>query len=439
MSNVELPNRQRRRFRTSVLLARFRTIGAGLVLLLALGVPGAPVVAQGVTTPGDEVALIGALDDARAGRAEAALQRLEALVERNPNFRLAQLVYADLLLARSGRVGGFGAAVSDSGERLEDLRAEALARLSHYRSQPALDRLPAPLLQLAPSQRRLVLVDQARSRLYLFENVRGQPRLVGDYYVSTGKKGARKEREGDQRTPVGVYFITTRLGSEELDDFYGAGALPVNYPNEWDERYGRTGYGIWIHGVPSDTYSRPPRASDGCMALPNGDLEPMLSSLDIGTTPVVIADRVEWISAEALARRRDGLRSAIDRWRRDWESLDTARYARHYAADFATARMDRAAWMPHKRQVNSNKRFVRVGIDDLSLYAYPGERELVMVSFTQDYRSDTFTERSTKRQYWRRGSDGEWRIVFEGEAAFRAEHFRGIPWSARSRLSRLVR
>ena len=119
---------------------------------------------------------------------------------------------------------------------------------ARLRSQPAADRVPAPLLQLSPSQRRVVLVDQARSRLYLFENDGGRPRLAGDFYVSTGKKGARKEREGDQRTPVGIYFITTRLEPGELDDFYGAGALPVNYPNEWDTRYGRTGYGIWIHG-----------------------------------------------------------------------------------------------------------------------------------------------------------------------------------------------
>ena len=293
MDNVEPRTTGRQTSPSPALPAQFRAIAGPLAMLLALAAAGLSAAPQGVNVPDDEVALIGALDDARAGRAEAALQRLEALVERNPNFRLAQLVYADLLLARSGHIGGFGAAVNGTGERLEGLRAEVLARLSHYRSQPAVDRMPAPLLQIAPSQRRVLMVDQAHSRLYMFENVNGQPRLVGDYYVSTGKKGARKEREGDQRTPVGVYFITTRLAREELDDFYGAGALPVNYPNEWDERYGRTGYGIWIHGVPSDTYSRPPRASDGCLALPNGDLAPMLGSLDIGSTPVVIADRVE--------------------------------------------------------------------------------------------------------------------------------------------------
>lgn len=405
--------------------------------LLALS---AAVVANGEPlAPDAELALVAALEDARAGRAGVALDRLESLLERNPNFRLAQLVYADLLLARAGRVGAFGAAIGSTGSRLEELRAEALARLSHHHRRPPTDRLPASFLRLAPSQQRVVLVDQTRSRLYLFANDGGTPRLLGDYYVSTGRKGARKEREGDQRTPVGVYFITSRLGSEELDDFYGAGALPVNYPNEWDDRFGRTGYGIWIHGVPSDTYSRPPRASDGCMALTNVHLAPMLKSLAIGTTPVIIAEQVEWLGEAEVAARRDELLGALEAWRRDWESLDSARYARHYASDFHSDGMGLTDWLAHKRAVNARKRYARVGIEDLSMFAYPGEQNLVTVTYSQNYQSDNFAERSSKRQYWRQGADGRWRIVYEGGAGFRAEHFRGIPWSARSRLSHLER
>src|SRR3546814_8483534 len=51
--------------------------------------------------------------------------------------------------------------------------------------------------------------------------------------------------------------------TRKLPDFYGDGAYPLNYPNEWDKHEGRKGYGIWLHGTPSTTYSRPPRASDG--------------------------------------------------------------------------------------------------------------------------------------------------------------------------------
>lgn len=387
----------------------------------------------------DEVSLMAALDDARAGRASAALERLGALVGHNPYFRLAQLVYADLLLARAGRFGDFPTIAGVPETRLEELRAEAFVRVSHQRSRPRGDLVPAALLSLAPSQRRVVVVDKERSRLYVFENDAGQPRLIGDYYVSTGKKRALKEREGDQRTPVGVYFITTHLDAGLLDDFYGAGALPVNYPNEWDERHGRTGYGIWIHGVPSDTYSRPPRSSDGCIVLPNGDLAGLLDSLDTGSTPVIIAEKVDWMESGVATDRGNELRQVIEDWRRDLESRDATRHASHYAADFTGEGMNRAAWVEHAQRRTHGRHDLGVTVDELSLYAYPGERDLVVASFRQSNVSDNFSKRSTRRQYWRRDADGHWRIVHEGDAAFRPEHFRGIPWSARSRLTQLIR
>ena len=126
---------------------------------------------------------------------------------------------------------------------------------------------PRYLLQLQASQRHAVVVDTRRSRLYLYENVDGQPRFVADYYVSHGRLGIEKMREGDKKTPLGVYQVTGFLPPERLTDFYGAGALPINYPNAWDRKQGRKGHGIWLHGTPSDTFSRPPRAS--ASRLPN--------------------------------------------------------------------------------------------------------------------------------------------------------------------------
>ena len=95
------------------------------------------------------------------------------------------------------------------------------------------------------------MVDSRRSRLYVFANAHGRPQLIADYYVTLGKNGIEKTREGDQKTPIGVYHVTANLPRKKLTDFYGAGAFPINYPNEWDERQGRNGHGIWLHGMPS--------------------------------------------------------------------------------------------------------------------------------------------------------------------------------------------
>lgn len=154
-----------------------------------------------------------------------------------------------------------------------------------------------------------------------------------------------KRYDGSSILVRDTVFITGRILSAELPDFYGAGALPVNYPNEWDVRLGRTGYGIWIHGVPSDTYSRVPRASDGCVAISNQDLAPLLDLLSPGQTPVVLVGGLDWIELEDLHQRRAELLSRIAHWREAWESLNMAQYGGFYSTDFRSESTDRDGWL----------------------------------------------------------------------------------------------
>ncbi len=383
----------------------------------------------------DESMLVSALGDIREARLDDAMANLELLLGKNPKFRLAQLVYADTLLAKTQAITGFGGQAGGYDAEIAGLREEAIRRLEHQLSTPPRGRLPAEVLQLSPSQKRAVVLNIATSRLYVFERRDGRLALAGDYYISTGKKGAKKAREGDQKTPVGVYFITGRIDSKDLPDFYGGGAFPVNYPNEWDVRLGRTGYGIWLHGVPSDTYARVPQASDGCIALANEDLALLWSRLQAEDTPVIMTNGIEWVEAAVLVQRRDALAGALEQWQRDWESLDLARYARHYSKRFHSGSKDYARWMQHKKRVNARKRFIDVALADVSIFGYPGERDLAVVSFDQNYRSSNFQSRSNKRQYWRREADGQWRIVYEGTVRLRSEHLRGLPYSARSKFT----
>jgi murein L,D-transpeptidase YafK len=236
-----------------------------------------------------------------------------------------------------------------------------------------------------------------------------------------------------------VYFLTGRIPSERLPDFYGAGALPVDYPNDWDRRLGRTGYGIWIHGVPSDTYARAPRASDGCMALANEHMASLIAQAGNRRMPVVIADSLRWEPLAAVRRARDELLGAVERWRSDWESLDHSRYARNYSQGFHSDDHDRRSWLARKRRVNAAKRFIRVRLEQLSAFRYPGENDMAVVSFEQDYASSNLDSRVRKRQYWKREADGNWRIVFEGTVRTRPEHLRGIPYSSRSGIARATR
>ena len=347
-----------------------------------------------------------------SGKLPAALEEMGRLAERYPNWRLAHLVHGDLLLARTAPLAGFGNTAFAAPERLEDFRVEALARLRAARDPPPPGRIPRYLLQLDPAQSNAIVVDAGRSRVYVYENAGGTPRLVQDFYSTLGKNGVDKLREEDRKTPLGVYHVTAGIPGSKLPDLYGWGAFPISYPNEWDRIAGRTGYGIWLHGVPSDTYARAPRASDGCVALANADIAELAKRVQVGVTPVIIADQIEWTTPAARSDERKAFMDQLEAWRRDWESRDAERYLAHYAREFRSDGMNIAAWSAHKRRVNASKRWIKVSLDNVSVLRNPGQKALMVVSFDQDYRSSNLEQRTRKRQYWT-VEGGRWRIAYE--------------------------
>ncbi len=380
-----------------------------LLFLVALGF----AVAAAAATPEDRLSAV--FEAIEANHVDEAMTRVNALLRDYPNFRLAYLVRGDLLLARARPLQTFGNVVKTvPQDRIEGLREEALARLRAMRSRPSDDRLPRYVLQLHPGQKHVLVVDSRRSRLYVFGNDQGRPRLVADFYVTLGKNGVEKTREGDQKTPIGVYHVTGNLPRSKLTDFYGAGAFPINYPNEWDRRRGRNGHGIWLHGVPADLYSRPPRASDGCLVLANPDLESIGRYVQVGTTPVIIADEIEWSDAASVDAERRSLNAALEQWRADWQSRDTERYLGHYSPRFgAGGGQDYTAWAAHKRTVNAAKSWIKVGLSRVAMFRYPREGDFVVVTYEQDYKSSTLSNSMRKRQYWIK-EEGRWKILYEG-------------------------
>ncbi len=362
-----------------------------------------------------EIQLVKTLQEIQANRLDAALAEIDSLIARNPNFRLAHLIKGDLLLARARPIDNLGSAPGAPKERIEELREEAKVRLARYQEQLPKHLVPKYLLQMQPQQKFAVVVDTSRSRLYLYQNVKGEARYVTDYYISSGKNGAEKIKEGDQKTPVGVYFVTANLPRQKLTDFYGVGAFPISYPNEWDRREGRNGHGIWLHGTPSDTYSRPPRSSNGCVVLANQDLDTLGRTFQVGLTPVIITSEMEWTSPDVLRHERQTLIQTLEGWRKDWESLSTGNYLKHYSKRFSTGEQTLSDWSRQKHDVNARKSWIKVRLANVSMFFYPGKENLAVVNFEQDYSSSNLSNRMNKRQYWIKEGD-RWSIVYEGGA-----------------------
>jgi murein L,D-transpeptidase YafK len=380
--------------------------------LLAVVLSLASLAALAAPTPEDRLSRV--FESIEANKLDEAMTRVDALIREYPNFRLAYLVRGDLLLARARPLQTFGNVEKTVPfEKIEGLRDEAHARLRALRERPAEDRLPRSVLQLHGEQKHVLMVDSRRSRLYVFANANGRPKLIADYYVTLGKNGIDKARQGDQKTPVGVYHVTANLPRKKLTDFYGSGAFPINYPNEWDRQQGRGGHGIWLHGVPREVYNRAPRASDGCIVLSNPDLEAVGQHVQVGLTPVIIADEIEWSNAAEVEKERAALAAALEQWRADWQSRDTERYLAHYSSRFAASGQNLAAWSAHKRKVNGAKQWIKVGLSRVAMFRYPRERDFVVVTFDQDYKSSGLSNVMRKRQYWVK-EGAAWKIIYEG-------------------------
>jgi len=361
-----------------------------------------------------ETRLVKSLQAINNSKLDVALDEVEVLLRDNPNFKLAQLVRGDLLMARAGELINFGSVADAPRDEIDGLRDEALVRLQRVLSQKDTTHAPRFLWQMEPKQKYAVVVDASRSTLFVYENNNGKPSYVTDFYITIGKLGTEKFAEGDLRTPIGVYFVNAELPKSKLADLYGNGAFPLNYPNEWDIKNQRGGSGIWLHGTPSNTFSRPPRASQGCVVLTNGDLEKLKPYLRVGVTPVIITNRIDWSSDEDQSERLS-LQDAIEQWRTDWSSLDTDAYLEHYAPDFSNGSMDYASWAKQKQLVNSGKSWIQVNLSNVSMFTYPDQPNLVVVNFEQDYSSNNLSNRMKKRQYWIK-QDNQWKIVYEGAA-----------------------
>lgn len=394
---------------------------SGQSVSAALAVP-APSINGRHAVAGPEALLSRTLHEVGNRRLDAAVSEIDKVIQGYPNFRLAHLIKGDLLLARARPLTTVGNASGAPGDRLEEFRAEARARLARIQSQRPVGLVPRYVVQMQPEQRHALVVDTARATLYVFENRNGEARYVTDYYISIGKNGIDKFREGDNKTPLGVYHVTGRLSREKLNatygklaEQYGVGALPISYPNERDRREGRNGFGIWLHGVPFDTYSRPPRASNGCVALTNEDFTAISRDVQIGLTPVIIANGVDWVAPGANKTMRQELMQRMENWRRDWENRDMEQYLAHYAAGFSTGKMGLAQWSEQKHKINAGKAWIRLKLDKVSIFLYPGRDDLAVVTFDQDYASSNLINQMRKRQYWIR-EGGAWRILHEGAA-----------------------
>ena len=273
--------------------------------------------------------------------------------------------------------------------------------------------VPGYVLQLPASVSTVLIAETNSSTLHRFVVTQQGAKLDDGSYISVGQNGVDKYRAWDRRTPLGVYFINEQLDTSRLHEKYGPTAFPLDYPNAWDRRLGRSGDGIWIHGVAAGGERRPPLDTDGCIALPNDELLAVAGLLTPLVTPVIITRDLKWINPQEVSSIRERLRAALDEWADSYLSGDLYRYLRLYSDEFQYRGMTKDEWSAYRLQTIGAAEIRGFSVGEVLLLEDPEEEGLYLSRFRQTISDATHVVVTTKRLYWRESADGELRIVAE--------------------------
>lgn len=262
--------------------------------------------------------------------------------------------------------------------------------------------LPPYVIEWPQSLEHILVADASRSTLTQYSRT-DEGIEQRSFYMSVGERGIGKQRDGDRRTPLGVYFVTEELDTFHLDPIYGAAALPVDYPNARDRMLGRDGGGIWLHGVAPDGGRRPARDTDGCLALPNDAIVSLAEEIEIQETPVIIT-RVETPLSNVDTLRTE-IRARLEHWMRAKRKGYSTRLDALYAQDFEQWGLDRTAWLA----LWSTRGVTDWEMEDVFIAKDPEEPNL----FVTRFRLVSGVSTRYKRLYWKR--DPERRLVIVAE------------------------
>ena len=213
-------------------------------------------------------------------------------------------------------------------------------------------------------------------------------KLRTEYSAFTGKRKGDKAKEGDLKTPIGIYQIVKKLSKDtKLNSFYGPLAFVTSYPNIYDSYRGKDGSGIWIHGLPieekRDEFTR------GCIAINNPNIECLDDNIDIEKTLLIINDSK--IKKNISKKILTSILSKFYTWRYAWLYNDIDSYLDFYSDEFIrNDGMDIKAFKNYKTRVFKKIEKKSIIFNDINILPYPNGDNIFQITFKEFYKSDTF-------------------------------------------------
>lgn len=264
-----------------------------------------------------------------------------------------------------------------------------------------------PILIENPENHYVFLVEKMSQYLFIFKG----RELEGMYPVTTGMNIGDKEREGDGKTPEGIYYFTRFIPPKKLSEIYGGVAVAINYPNPYDKLIGKTGSGIWLHGSNEEDRNKLPFSTRGCVVAQTYTLKTeIVPKIKLSNTLIGI---YKVIPKEL---KTEDVKKFILSWKEAWERKDLNKFISFYSKHFTWKGGGLKEWKAYKRRTILSKKFIKVDISNLSILAFSkmGDENprYYLVEFYQRYESDSYSDEGVKRMYVVR-EDGKLKILSE--------------------------
>ena len=240
------------------------------------------------------------------------------------------------------------------------------------------------------SYSNILTCDKSGSTLHLYSQDKNNSfNFRKSYDALTGKLKGDKLKEGDLKTPIGIYEITKKLSKDtNLDPFYGPLAFVTSYPNIYDTYRGKNGSGIWLHGLPIAQEERE-EFTRGCIAINNSNIECLDRNIDIQKTILVIDDTKikQNISKETLA----SILTQLYSWRYAWKYDDIDAYLNFYSPHFVrNDGMNFEEFKKYKTRVFKKIERKTIVFNDINILPYPSTSNIYQINFKEFYKSDTY-------------------------------------------------
>ncbi|OHE03509.1 MAG: hypothetical protein A2329_01480 [Sulfurimonas sp. RIFOXYB2_FULL_37_5] len=262
------------------------------------------------------------------------------------------------------------------------------------------------------SYSNVLACDKTKSKLELYSLDKNKGfKHKKTYDAFTGKMKGDKVKEGDLKTPIGIYQLIKKLSKNtKLDPFYGPLAFVTSYPNLYDSFRGRNGDGIWIHGLPTnqsrDDFTR------GCIAINNSSIECLDRNIDMSKTILLIDDGK--VKQDVSKKVLSSILAQLYAWRYSWIYDDINGYLSFYSNEFVKDDgMNFKDFKSYKARIFQKNERKSIVFNDINIFPYPNTPNLYQINFKEFYKSDTYKFEGDKTLMVELDKNNKIRIITE--------------------------